>query len=147
MTHKFNDSRILEYTAKQLYNLVLDVEKYNEFVPWCKKCKIISQNSEEIVADLYVKSGFISQNYRSSIKHDKLGDGYFIDVRQISGPFKYLHTSWNFKKVDKQSTEVNFIIEFEFASEIITALSGPVFNSTSHKMIGAFEKRAKEIYG
>lgn len=144
---KFKDSKILGYTAKQLYELVLDVEQYDKFVPWCSKCEVISKSEGQITADLSVKSGFISKSYRSSIAHGSNLDGYFIEINQISGPFKYLDTKWYFKKMDDAKTKVDFAIDFEFESEIINMVIGGIFSNTSEKIIEAFEKRAKEIYG
>ncbi len=144
---KFKDSKILQYTAKQLYDLVLDVEQYDAFVPWCSKCEVISKSEGKITADLAIKSGFISKSYRSSIVHGSNLDGFYIEINQTSGPFKYLDTKWHFKKIDDAKTKVDFAIDFEFESEIINMVIGGIFSNTSEKIIEAFEKRAKEIYG
>ncbi len=145
--HEFEDSKIMPYTAKELYDLVLDVEKYDAFVPWCSKCNIVDKSEGLITADLYVKSGFISQSYRSNITHGFKDNAYFINIAQLSGPFKYLDTKWSFKEIDKTQTQVRFTIDFEFESEIINKLIGGIFSSSSAKIMKAFEKRAKEIYG
>lgn len=145
--YSFKDSRTLNYTARQLYDLVLDVEQYNKFVPWCSKCVIISRSEHEIIADLSVKSGFITKTYRSQIKHGVENENYFIEINQLTGPFKHLYTKWLFEKKEKNSTYISFKIEFAFESELLNKLIGGIFEHASRSMIEAFEKRAKVIYG
>lgn len=145
--HKFQDSKTLNYSNEQLYSIVIDVEKYDEFVPWCKSCTIVSKSEGEIIADIYIKSGFVSKSYRSFIKHGKRGGEYFINISQISGPFDYLNTDWNFISESTSSTLVQFNIDFKFKSDLLNLLIGGVFDYASKEMISAFEKRAKELYG
>ncbi len=143
----FKESRILNYTQKQLYQLVLDVEKYPEFVPHCESCKIIERKEKEIITDLSVSFGFISKKYRSSVTYGVKDDQYFVNVKQISGPFKYLETKWCFDKYEENKTRIQFEIDFMFESEIINSLIGSLFEKASKTMVKAFEDRAKEIYG
>lgn len=143
---KFNETKILKYTARQLYDLVLDVEKYPEFVPWCKGCKIISNNEDGILAELSVRFGPFEKSYISCITHGVEDDCYYINVHQVSGPFNILETNWIFKKYNKFATELSFDINFEFKSAMVNSLIGNIFNKASKDMVEAFETRATSIY-
>lgn len=143
---KFSEKKVVGYTARQLYDLVLDVEKYPEFVPWCKDCEVLERKMGHIIADMMVKFSFFEKSYRSLIKHGIKEEKYFIEVEQISGPFEKLNTSWEFIKVDKLYTDISFTIDFEFKSKIIDNLVSSMFHSAAKEMIKAFERRADIVY-
>ncbi len=143
----FKESRILNYTQKQLYDLVLDVEKYPEFIPYCKTCKIIERKKNELTADLSIAFGFTTKTYKSSVVHGVVDNKYFVNATQISGPFKYLITKWVFEKYEEQKTKIYFEIDFQFESEITNIMVGAMFKKACMTMVKAFEIRAKEIYG
>jgi coenzyme Q-binding protein COQ10 len=144
---QFRDSRTLEYTARQIYDLVIDIEKYPEFVPWCSRCDIVSNQESEIVADLEVSFGPFKKSYISKITHGVLEDGYYIYIEKISGQFRKLDTKWEFRKQGVSSCIVDFKIEFEFESIIASSLISGFFETATKVMIEAFEDRARSIYG
>lgn len=142
-------TKILPYCAKQLYDLVMDIEKYPEFLPWCKQAKItkiISENNLEAALLINFKSFF--EKYISDVKYGIKDSGeYFVDVVAIEGPFKSLINQWMIKDLaDKKSCEVKFFLEFQFNSFFLEKMIGSIFGKASEKMMEAFEKRAKEIY-
>lgn len=141
-------TKILPYSAKQMYSLVMDIEKYSEFLPWCKQAKIIKIISENSLhADLLINFKGFFEKYRSEVKHGQNLDGsYFIDVLAIEGPFKKLINQWKFSDLTNQSCRVEFFIEFEFSSIILTKMFGLIFERAAEKMMTAFEARAKEIF-
>ncbi|MBU6338959.1 MAG: type II toxin-antitoxin system RatA family toxin [Rickettsiales bacterium] len=143
------EKKILPYSAKQIYSLVMDIEKYPEFLPWCKQAKIIEVKSDEnLIADLLINFKNFFEKYRSDVKHgiDENGD-YFVDVVAIEGPFKYLSNKWKFKKMpDSSSCEIEFFIEFQFNSFILEKMLGGIFEKATHKMMFAFEERAKVVF-
>ncbi|MBL6664974.1 MAG: type II toxin-antitoxin system RatA family toxin [Rickettsiales bacterium] len=136
----------LPYLAKDIYNLVMDIEKYPEFLPWCKHAKIIEEISvNNLHADLLINfKGFVKK-YRSDIAHNFDNGVYAIDVHAISGPFKKLYNHWRITEIDEQNCDVEFYIDFEFDSKIFTALIGVIFEKANEKVMGAFEERAKDI--
>lgn len=140
-------SKTLPHKAQHLYNLVMDIEKYPEFLPWCKQAKIIEKISEEnLRADLLINFKNFFEKYRSDVKHGKSGSGdYFIDVVAIEGPFKSLVNKWKFRELDDGRCEVEFFIEFEFNSVFLTKMIGGIFSKAAEKMMMAFEKRAAEV--
>ncbi|MDX1917180.1 MAG: type II toxin-antitoxin system RatA family toxin [Rickettsiaceae bacterium] len=145
---KFADSRVMNFTAFQLYCMVLDIEKYPEFVPWCSNAKILLKERQEIEAELGIDFGIYSKSYISRIIHGISGeDQYYISIHQKEGPFEYMNTNWFFTKQEKFSTLVAFEMEFQLKSQFIEKILSAVFDNAANSMIVAFEKRAGEIYG
>lgn len=143
-----NQKKILSNSAKEVFDLVMDIENYPHFLPWCKQSKIISKISDsELTADLVIGfKGFV-EKYRSLVTFGKIeNDLYFIDVVAIEGPFKTLINKWQFRNLTNNSCEVKFFIEFEFNSLFLEKMIGVIFKKAEEKMINAFEKRAIEIY-
>lgn len=130
-----------------MFDLVMDIEKYPEFLPWCLAAKITktnSQNSQE--ADLVINFKGFTQKYSSNVRTSKTIHGeLLISVAAIDGPFKNLVNAWEFKNT-KDGCEVKFFIDFEFKSMILGKMIGMIFQKATNKMIDAFEKRAHLIY-
>ncbi len=127
--------------------MVLDIEKYPEFVPWCINSKIHStsekDNKTEIIADLTIGKSFLNQTYKSFVIYDKLADS--VHVTNIKGPLKYLENKWFFKQKDDYS-EVEFHVDFELKNKIFNALMSKSFDLGLKKIADAFEKRALELF-
>ncbi len=141
----FKDTRILPYRSSEIYSLVMDIEKYPEFLPWCKHAKIIDIISEKhLQADLLINFKSLFEKYRSDVKHGIDGNGiYFVDVTAIEGPFKYLKNRWIFRDLDNQkSCQIEFEIEFQFNSFFLEKMFGAIFEKAVNKMMQAFEERA-----
>jgi coenzyme Q-binding protein COQ10 len=142
--HSFKEVRKMPYKASDINDIVLDVEKYPEFLPWCSSARVISVNNGRIVADLTAEFKGFSENYRSQITAHKEGDFFIVNVEAISGPFKYLKNSWKIKSLNNEC-EIDFSIAFEFKSKILDMVIGMVFSIATEKMISAFEARAREL--
>ena len=141
-------SKTLTFPAQQIYALVMDIEKYPEFLPWCKQAKIIREiSSNNLHADLLINFKNFFEKYRSEVKHGRNADGaYFINVVAIEGPFKKLVNQWKFRDLADGNCEVEFFIEFEFNSFFLTKMLGGIFEKAAEKMMVAFEERAKNCY-
>lgn len=138
-----SEKRILPHKAKKIYDLVMDIEKYPEFLPWCKQAKIIEVvSSNNLKADLLINFKNFFEKYRSDVKHGKAQDDYFIDVVAIEGPFKKLENKWRIRDLENGKCEVEFFIDFEFNSIILSKLIGVIFEKATQKMMTAFEQRA-----
>lgn len=136
----------LPYSAKNIYDLVMDIERYPEFLPWCKNAKIIEEISvNNLHADLLIHFKGFLKKYRSDVAHNFKDGVYEINVNAISGPFKKLHNIWRIKEIDDRNCDVEFYIDFEFDSKILTKLIGVIFERANEKVMGAFEERAKEV--
>ena len=134
-------------SKENLIKMVLDIEKYPEFVPWCLNGKIHSKNDKgekiEIIADLTIGKSFFNQTYKSFVIYNKSSDS--IHVTNIGGPLKYLENKWLFKQ-KRNNSEVDFQIDFELKNKILNLLMIKSFNIGLKKIADAFEKRAMELF-
>ncbi len=137
------EKRILRYTPDQLFDLVADVRRYPEFLPWCVGARIISRTEKEVVADLTIGFKMFRESFRSQVTLDR---PQHIQVRYLNGPFRYLNNHWRFQPVEG-GTEVNFFVDFEFRSRLLQAVIGTVFNEAVRLMVRAFERRAMHLFG
>lgn len=137
-------THFLPYTPEQLFDLVADVEKYPEFLPWCVAARIHSKSVTEIVADLSVGYKFFRETFRSRVH---LTPQTRIDVEYISGPFHSLNNHWVFKKAPEFGTNIDFFIDFHFRNSLFQHATQRVFEGTFNQMLSSFEKRAQQLYG
>ena len=134
-------------SKENLIKMVLDIEKYPEFVPWCINGKIHDKNDKgdkiEIIADLTIGKSFFSETYKSFVTYEKSSD--LIHVTNIDGPLKYLENKWFFNQKGNNS-EVNFQVEFELKNRILNLFMIKYFDKGLKKIADAFEKRAIELF-
>lgn len=140
----FNETRIIPYDANRLHDIIMDIENYPNFLPWCSSATILSQKENHLVAELKIVFKGVSYTYVSKVSSRKTQDLYEIEVVGISGPFKYLKNIWRIKSINNHS-EVKFSIDFELKSRILDMVVGVFFSTVTEKMIAAFEARAKEL--
>ncbi len=130
-----------------LIKMVLDIEKYPEFVPWCLGGKIHSKNDKgdkiEITADLTIGKSFFNETYKSFVIYDKFSDS--IHVTNIGGPLKHLENKWFFGQKGN-SSEVDFHVDFELKNKVLNLLMIKFFDVGLKKIADAFEKRAIELF-
>ena len=143
--HKEN--RVVVYSAKQMYDLVADVESYPEFLPWCAAARInsvISDSPKEVIsADLVISFKVFRERFCSEVKLNQ--NELSIQTKYLDGPFKYMNSTWNFNDCP-EGCIVNFFVDFEFKNKILQSIIGIVFNEAMQRVVRAFEKRAKELY-
>jgi coenzyme Q-binding protein COQ10 len=137
------EKRVLRYTPEQLFDLVADVRRYPEFLPWCVGSRILSRTENELTADLTIGFKMFRESFRS---HVLLERPHHIHVRYLNGPFRYLNNHWRFNP-HPQGTEVQFFVDFEFRSRLLQMVIGTVFNEAVRLMVRAFERRAMHLYG
>tara|TARA_B100001765_G_C19425479_1_gene303126 strand:- start:16 stop:465 length:450 start_codon:yes stop_codon:yes gene_type:complete len=134
-------------SKKNLIEMVLDIEKYPEFVPWCLDSKIHSNIDKgdvvEITADLTIGKNFFNDTYKSFVIYNKSSD--LIQVTNIDGPLKHLDNKWFFNEEGEMSV-VNFHISFELKNKILNILMAKSFNLGLKKVADAFEKRAAQLF-
>ena len=134
----------------QLFNIVANVQEYPEFIPWITGCRIHEKSDNEQIAELLIKFKSFRSSYISRVKlsppQDKMSEGV-IDVSLVRGPFKSLTNHWHFKPAENGGTNINFNLEFEFTSKILSKLLNSIFAHSAKTMVSAFEKRADELYG
>ena len=139
--------KIIPCKKKNLINMVLDIEKYPEFVPWCIEGKIHekkeSEDLIEIKGDLKVGKKFLNQTYTSLVLYYKEKDK--ILVTNIDGPLKHLQNEWRFKEINNQ-TQLEFDIDFELKNNLLNTIMKKSFNLGLNKIADAFEKRAIYLF-
>ena len=137
------ETRRLPYSAEQMFDLVADVGRYPEFLPWCVGARVISRDEGKLIADLTIGFKMFRETFRSRVTLERPDH---IHVAYETGPFRYLNNHWRFRPVP-QGTEVDFFVDFEFRSRILQLAIGVVFNEAVRLMVRAFERRAMALYG
>ncbi len=145
---KASVKRLIECSKKDLINLVLDIEKYPHFVPFCYDAKIHENKNEgdlqKIIADLTIGKGPFKDTYRSDVAYDKKNDSIY--VKNIEGPLNYLSNNWTFIEKKNDITEVTFDIDFEIKNKFLNSLMVVSFQFGLEKIADAFQKRAEELF-
>ena len=126
-----------------MFDLVADVGRYPEFLPWCTAARVRSRTDTEVVADLTIGFGPFRESFTSRVALERPRE---IRVRYERGPFRYLNNNWRFLP-EPRGTQVEFFVDFEFRSRLLQSAIGLVFNEAVRRMVNAFLKRAREVYG
>lgn len=140
-----SETRILPYTPQQMFDLVADIERYPEFLPWCTAARIIRRNEGHVLAELKIGYKMINERFVSNVRLDAAERT--IKVSYVSGPLKVLKNEWAFKPKGKTKCQVDFCVHFEFSNPILAAMMNMFFNVAFLQMVASFEKRAAQIYG
>lgn len=139
------EKRVLHHSPEQLFDLVADVERYPEFLPWCIGARIRSRQDNVLIADLIIGFKGIREKFTSEVTTDRAA--MRIDVVYRDGPFKYLNNHWIFNAQPDGSCEIDFFVDFEFRSRLLQRIIGLLFNEAVRRMVTAFETRADQLYG
>ncbi|MCC6195903.1 MAG: type II toxin-antitoxin system RatA family toxin [Burkholderiales bacterium] len=136
-------SVLVPYGARQMFDLVDDVERYREFLPWCGGSKVLGEGPQgkraRIDIDFHgVKASFTTDNLNAPPES--------IDMTLVEGPFRELRGKWTFHALREDACKVEFTLVYDFKTNVLEALVGPVFNEISHHFIDAFVRRAQARY-
>lgn len=139
-----NQSVIVPYSAEQMFALVNDIERYPEFLPWCKNTEIHSKTDDEIKASLVLSWSGMEKSFTTCnrLQHNKM-----IEVRLVEGPFSHLEGFWRFEALGEEGCRVKLDMEFEFSNKLFSMMLGPIFTQVTHTLIESFCKRAEDVYG
>ena len=144
---KASVKRLIECKKNQLIELVLDIEKYPEFVPFCLDAHVYEKNEKDdlisIIADLTIGKGPFKDTYKSDVKYNKKNNT--INVTNIGGPLNHLENTWYFKEQENR-TEISFDIDFEIENKFLNIVMAKSFQFGLDKIADAFQKRAKTLY-
>jgi coenzyme Q-binding protein COQ10 len=145
---KHAENKLFPHSPSQMFDLVADVGKYPQFLPWCVGARVRSRTEHEQVADLTIGFGPFRESFTSRVTMERPPDGGagLIKVRYENGPFRYLNNQWKFLP-HAQGTQIEFWVDFEFRSRVLQAAIGVVFNEAVRRMVNAFLKRAQDVYG
>ncbi len=138
------ERRILPHSPERLFDMIADVEKYPEFLPWCVATRVRKRDGDVMTADMVIGFKIFREKFTSQVTCDRPRR---IDVLYFDGPFKYLNNHWIFEPHGDGHCEIDFYVDFEFRSRLMQKAIGVVFNEAVRRMISAFEDRARTLYG
>ena len=141
---RHTEKKHLPYSPEQLFDLVADVSRYDEFLPWVVAVRVRSSSPAETVADLVVGFHAFKERFTSRVVKERPNK---ILVDYVEGPLKYLHNTWRFRPDGEGGTLLDFCVDFAFRSRIFETIAGQMFDRALRRMIGAFEDRAHALYG
>ncbi|GHH07360.1 type II toxin-antitoxin system RatA family toxin [Sphingomonas sp. AAP5] len=139
---RHSETRRLPYTPEQMFDLVADVGRYAEFLPWVSAIRVRSNSATELTADMIVGFKGLRETFTSKVDKERPNR---IHVEYLDGPLKYLRNDWVFRP-DGAGCAVDFTVDFAFKNRVFEMLAGQVFGTALRKMIGAFEDRAAVLY-
>ena len=138
------ETRTLPWSAEQMFDLVADVKRYGEFLPWVIATRVRSDGETEMIADMVVGFNALREKFTSKVK--KLRPK-MIDVDYVDGPMKELDNKWFFRPNPDGGCTIDFTVDFTFRNSVFEALAGRYLDRAFRKMVSAFEQRAAVLYG
>ena len=136
------EKRLLQHTPEQLFDLVADVERYPEFLPWCVATRLSNKREDGFLAEMVIGFKMFRERYISRVDLDRPNR---IDVSHFKGPFKHLRNHWIFEPAEG-GCMVDFSVDFEFRSRFMERMIGAVFGEAVRVLVTSFEKRADQLY-
>lgn len=138
------EQRLMPYSCEQMFDLVAGVDKYPEFLPWCIASRITSREGNVFYADLIIGYKMIREKFGSRVTTVRPGH---IHVEYLSGPMKHLSNHWRFIPQPNGHCLIDFYVDFEFKNPVLQKLIAVFFEEAVKRMVGAFETRARQLYG
>ena len=138
------ESKELPYSADRMFALVADVKSYPQFLPWVVATRVRSDDGTVMIADMMVGFKALREKFTSRVTRNAPHD---IKVEYIEGPLSHLENLWHFEPTGPDSCRIDFSVDFAFKNPIFEALAGTYLDRAFRKMVGAFEKRAEDLYG
>jgi ribosome-associated toxin RatA of RatAB toxin-antitoxin module len=136
-------SALLPFSAQQMFDLVNDVNRYPEFLPWCGGSEVVSQGADFMEASVTIAKMGIHQTFTT---YNQLISGESIHMELKDGPFKSLNGCWHFKSLSDEACKISFEVSFEMKAGVLSKVLAPVFEQIASTMVDSFCKRAKEVY-
>lgn len=134
----------MPYSAEQMFILVNDIEKYPEFLPWCRQATILSKDAQQIEAKLVLAKGHLEKSFTTV---NKLSPPRQMIMELVDGPFKHLKGTWDFQVLGEHECQVELDLEFQFSSKVVALMFGPFFQQAASMLVDAFVTRADAVYG
>ncbi|MFZ2726227.1 MAG: type II toxin-antitoxin system RatA family toxin [Methylococcaceae bacterium] len=143
MTTVVQKSALVKYSAKQMFDLVNDIEAYPQFLTWCSSSRILKRDDTIIEAELVIaKNGF----HKAFATRNKIDHGGSISMSLLNGPFSHLEGVWRFMPLREDASKISLDLEFEMSGKLTSLAFGALFNQISNTMVSSFTQRAKSIY-
>ncbi len=135
---------LVPYTPEEMYDLVNDVERYPEFIPWCERVEVLYRDKESTRARLTFAKGVVEKSFVTANRHQH---GKMIDIRLVEGPFRRLEGYWRFERIGEGAAKVVLDMEFEFSNRVVAFAFGKIFTPVANRLVDSFVQRAREVYG
>jgi ribosome-associated toxin RatA of RatAB toxin-antitoxin module len=136
-------SALVRFSAKQMFDLVNDIESYPEFLPWCSASRILKREGDIVEAELTISKGGFKKSFST---RNTIDPGGKITVSLLEGPFTYLEGVWNFMPLREDASKISLDLEFEMPGVLASLAFGTVFNQICNTMVASFTERAKAVY-
>lgn len=137
-------SALVPHSAENMFNLVADVDRYREFLPWCADSRVLSRNEDEMKASILISKAGIERSFTTV---NRFQPGKMMEMKLLEGPFRHLEGFWRFYPLREDACKVALDLDFEFSSRVITLAFGKVFTQIANTLVDAFVRRADELYG
>jgi ribosome-associated toxin RatA of RatAB toxin-antitoxin module len=137
-------SALLPYSPQQVYGLVADVERYSEFLPWCTESRVIGVQGNEVTARLGLASGLARASFTTC---NRLEPGRSMTMKLVEGPFDHLEGRWDFAPIRDAGTRADLCVRFSTRGVIGTLALGPAFEAICNRLVDAFARRARQVFG
>lgn len=134
----------MNYSAREMFDLVDDVDAYPAFLPWCRSSEVLSRNEDLVEASIEVAKGAVQKKFTT---RNRLQQGKMIEMGLVEGPFKRLEGYWRFEVLSEQACKVSLDLDFEFSNRLMSMAFGTVFSQIANTLVDAFCKRAVDVYG
>jgi ribosome-associated toxin RatA of RatAB toxin-antitoxin module len=140
---KIEKSALVPFSAQQMFDLVADVERYKEFLPWCSDSQLVSRTENEVCGKIEVSRLGITQAFSTC---NAIDPPHRMEIALREGPFKRLHGEWRFTQLRDDACKVSLMMDFEFSGRLINAAFGKVFHQIANSLVSSFVERAREVY-
>lgn len=148
--YNYSDEKHMPYKAKQMFDLVSDIEHYQDFLPWCLGSRITKRQEYEdreiLSADLLIGYKMFRETFTSRVELIESGEGLQVLVQNVNGPFKEMKNHWIIVDEPQGGCKVSFHVSFEFKSFLLNQMMSSFFEQATQKMVTSFEERAKLLY-
>ncbi len=138
-----NKSALVPFSASQMYDLVADIDAYQDFLPWCGRSEVLSRENNVVVGTVTIAKGAVNKSFTTENHQQKNKQ---IEVKLVDGPFKKLEGFWHFDPLKEDACKVSLELEYEFSSKLLGMVVGPVFNQVANTMVDSFVRQAKVVY-
>lgn len=137
-------SALVSYSAREMFDLVNDIEAYPTFLPWCRDARVEHVTETEVHASLELARGGVHKWFTT---RNEIDPGRVIDINLVNGPFRHLDGKWQFTPLGEEGSRVTLDMSFEFSSRMLSVVVGPVFHQICNSLVDAFVRRAADVYG
>jgi ribosome-associated toxin RatA of RatAB toxin-antitoxin module len=139
-----NRSALLPYTPQEMYALVIDIESYPRFLPWCEGSRILSSDGDEVRATIDFAVSGMTRSFTTRNRHQQ---NKMVEMHLVDGPFSRLDGCWRFDPLGEEGCKISLFLEYDFSSRMLSVVVGSVFSHIANSLVDAFQQRAVDVYG